>query len=456
MDGGDRLMLRERMSGFGEPGVDDDAGRMTGRHVMVLLAGVLICLGPCALVYNTWSIFVVPVADSLGAASSQFTLFITIIYLIGAIASPFAGNLMERLDLRIVLTASVVLVAAGMFLCSVWTQVWQFYVSGVIEGLGIVSLMFLAVPTLVNRWFTVRTGFFIGLCFAMSGIGGALWSMVGGALLSAFDWRMAYLVFSVVVLATGLPATLVLIRSHPEEVGLVAYGSGRRPDDTPSDIPQADGGSGADERQWGVSARVMFRSPAFYTLMLAMGVFNALTVTGNLFASYIYHLGSLGVAGITPDGAIMLASGVAACIMIFAAIGKVVLGALSDVSLIAAFVLACGCGAASILCMWFGVQSSVYFVYAGGMLCGVLYAAVDSLSPSATRQLVGPRDYTLIYSRVAIFVNLSGAGAATLFALVAEISWEAEWIMALSLIAITFVLGVITIALSRSLEQTYE
>lgn len=55
--GGDRLMLRERMSGFGEPGVDDDAGRMTGRHVMVLLAGVLICLGPCALVYNTWSIF---------------------------------------------------------------------------------------------------------------------------------------------------------------------------------------------------------------------------------------------------------------------------------------------------------------------------------------------------------------------------------------------------------------
>ena len=32
------------------------------RHIMIVIAGILICLGPCALVYNTWSIFVVHVS----------------------------------------------------------------------------------------------------------------------------------------------------------------------------------------------------------------------------------------------------------------------------------------------------------------------------------------------------------------------------------------------------------
>ncbi len=47
---------------------------LSARHIMVVAAGILLCLGPCALVYNTWSIFVVPVSTALGASSSQFTL----------------------------------------------------------------------------------------------------------------------------------------------------------------------------------------------------------------------------------------------------------------------------------------------------------------------------------------------------------------------------------------------
>lgn len=451
---------------------------MTARHVLVVLAGVLLCFGPCALVYNTWSIFVVPVSESLGAASSQFTAFITVIYLIGALAVPFAGNLMERFDLRIVLSASVLLVAGGMAACSLWTEVWQFYVSGVIEGAGIVSLMFLAVPTLINRWFRVRTGFFIGLCFAMSGVGGAVWSMVGGALMSAASWRVAYLVFAAVVLVVALPATALFIRSYPEEAGCVPFGAAASTE-VPSGkeergglaaeecssgdeaFPDAAGsldGSGeaaAVRKEWGVPARVMFRSPAFYLLMVCMGIFNALTVVANLYASYIHHLGAIGAAGITPEGAIMMASSAAACLMVVSALSKVGLGALSDKSMVVSLVVACGCGAASVLCMWIG-SSAVAFICAGALLGGVLYAAIDALGAAFTRRIVGPREYTRIYSRVGMFVNIAGAFAATAFAMVAEVSWEAEWIMALCLIALAFVLGLSAIRLGRTLEQTYE
>lgn len=435
----------------------------TLRYYLVVLAGILICLGPCALVYNTWAIFVVPVSETLGVSSSSFTFFITLIYLIGAIASPVAGNLMERFDLRAVLSVSVIFVAFGMGCCSLWTEVWQFYISGVIEGLGIVSLMFLAVPTLINRWFVKRTGFFIGLCLAMSGVGGALWSVVGGVLLTYADWHVAYAAFASIVLLLGLPAATVCIRSYPQELKLNPYGTdSKESSESHDEILLEDTFSHPSlkeekGKQWGISCHVVFRSPIFYTLMLAMGIFNALTVVGNLFASYIYHVAGLSDSQITPEMAIVLASGVSACIMIVSALSKVGLGALSDRNLVFALVLPCCCGVASILCMWFGITISTLFVYAGGLLFGVLYAAVDALGATVTRQLVGPRNYTVIYSRVAIAVNLSGALAATAFAAVADLSWDAEWIMAIGLIVLAFLLGLYTIIQGRrKFVFTYE
>ena len=422
---------------------------MTCRHWLIIAAGVLIAFGPCALVYNVWSIFVVPVSSSLGVASSQFTFFITLVYLVGGIAAPFAGNLLQKYDLRIVLSVSVAMVALGLFLCSFWNHIYLFYVSGVVVGFGIVSLMFLSIPTLINRWFSQRAGLFMGICFAMSGVGGAVWSMVGGLIIDVSTWRVAYQVFSALVLVIGLFATLVCVRSYPEEVGLRPFGAQPLQEDAAS----AHGGKGL--KLCGVSASVMFRSSVFYLLIFSMGIFNALTVTVNLYATYIHHLGALGLAGITPDGAVIMASVVASCLMAVSAGSKVLLGAISDKSMIGALAIAFVGGVVSICCMWLWAWSPEVIVF-GGALGGVLYAAIDALAPSITRQIVGPRDYTIIYSRVAIVVNLAGAVAATVFAAVAEASWEAEWVMSLILVTVAFASCVAAVRFGKNLEQTLE
>ena len=422
---------------------------MTCRHWLIIAAGVLIAFGPCALVYNVWSIFVVPVSSSLGVASSQFTFFITLVYLVGGIAAPFAGNLLQKYDLRIVLSVSVAMVALGLFLCSFWNHIYLFYVSGVVVGFGIVSLMFLSIPTLINRWFSQRAGLFMGICFAMSGVGGAVWSMVGGLIIDVSTWRVAYQVFSALVLVIGLFATLVCVRSYPEEVGLRPFGAQPLQEDAAS----AHGGKGLKLR--GVSASVMFRSSVFYLLIFSMGIFSALTVTVNLYATYIHHLGALGLAGITPDGAVIMASVVASCLMAVSAGSKVLLGAISDKSMIGALAIAFVGGVVSICCMWLWAWSPEVIVF-GGALGGVLYAAIDALAPSITRQIVGPRDYTIIYSRVAIVVNLAGAVAATAFAAVAEASWEAEWVMSLILLTVAFASCVAAVRFGKNLEQTLE
>lgn len=459
----------------------DRTAVFTIRHALVLLTGILILLGPCALVYNTWAIFVVPVSSALDASSSQFTLYITVLYLVGALLAPLAGNLLERFDLRLVLSVSVVLVALGMALCALWSEVWQFYISGFLEGAGSVTLMFLAVPTLINRWFRKRTGLFIGLCMAMSGFGGALWSIVGGAIIASFDWRTAYAVYALLVVVLALPATLFFIRSYPREVGLMPYGEDQiaiSAEDTLPGVVGADvacdvmpdvvvcaEGSHAhssieqeqsqDRREWGVPAKTMFSSSVFYVLMIMLGLCNALTAVANLFASYIYHLGDQGVLGIDPVSATMMASTVAACLMVSAAISKIVLGALTDKTSLGALVLMCLTAAIGIICLW-QAQQWLFGVYVGAVLFGLMYAAVDSYGPAQTRKMVGPRDYTLIYSRISIVINVAGAFAVSFFTLISEISWEAEWIVTLSFVAIIFILGLVVLKLGKSLEQTYE
>ena len=154
------------------------------RHVLVVLTGVLVCFGPATLVFNTWSILVVPVCNGLDVPTGSFTFYVSMIFLASAVTAPFAGNLMERFDARIVITAACGLCAAGIFLCSFYTETWQFYVSGAMEGAGVVVLVSLTAPTLVNRWFQRHTGLLVGLCVAMMGVGAAVWNMLGGVLLS--------------------------------------------------------------------------------------------------------------------------------------------------------------------------------------------------------------------------------------------------------------------------------
>lgn len=399
---------------------------MTVRHVLVVLTGVLVCFGPATLVFNTWSILVVPVCNGLDVPTGSFTFYVSMIFLASAVTAPFAGNLMERFDARIVITAACGLCAAGIFLCSFYTETWQFYVSGAMEGAGVVVLVSLTAPTLVNRWFQRHTGLLVGLCVAMMGVGAAVWNMLGGVLLSEFDWRMCYRAFGIIAAAISMPATAFLIRSYPEDVGLVPYGE------------IADEDKAEAFMETGIAARKAFRMPAFFLLMLTIGLINGTVQMGNYLAKYLYHLADTGMVALTAAEAVIMASVIASCLQVAQACAKVGLGQVADHSLRAALLIACGCGMAGVLFCWQGPGIDPNVVYAGSALFGILYGSVNVLGPTITRCLFGPREYTVIYSRVAIFVNLVPAFFVPLYAVLADISWDALFAVAASVVLVVF------------------
>lgn len=83
----------------------------------------------------------------------------------------------------------------------------------------------------------------------------------------------------------------------------------------------------------------------------------------------------------------------------------------AKVTMITAFVA----GVAGILLVWLGVQSEIA-LYAGACIYGFFFASAVVLCPIVVRQVFGTREYSEIYSRVSVFVNLMGAFGATIWA----------------------------------------
>lgn len=421
--------------------------KMTVRHMLVVATGILICFAPSALVFNTWSLFMVPVTQELGVTSAQFAVMPTIIYLGAAIFSPFAGNLMEKYDLRLIMSLAVGACAAGLILSAFYTDIWMFYLSGLLEGFGVVILICLGPGTLINRWFAKNIGLFIGICVAMSGLGGAVWSMADGLILSNFDYHAAYLFNGFACLVLGLPATLFFIRSYPAQVGLRPYG------DDPSQ-KKDDEGNGME---WGVSAKLAFGMPALFVLALMIGLVNGTAAgTGNLLPTYLYHLSEVGAAGLTAATVVIMASVIASCMQISQMLAKVYLGAIADKSIMAAMTLSCGATIVGILLIWQGYQISEMSVYIGGFLYGLFYGTTNVLGPTITRYIFGQREYTKIFSRVTIVVNIFPAIFVTLFAFISEISWDLLFGVSLGAVVLVFILALILVRLAKNVEQTLE
>ena len=370
----------------------------------IVASCVAITFLPCALVLSCAGIFFTPVSQYFGVATAEFTLYFSVLNIAQMLTLPVAGKLLSRLDARVVLSAAVALCSAGLVGMSLCQAMWQFYVCGAVLGVGVCPLIYLSVPTLVNAWCVKRVGFFVGLCMAFTGIGGVIFNPVGTALINsgAEGWRTAYLVFAAIVAVGTLPFTLFVVRSRPQDKGLLPYGA-------------LEGGEKDAEavEATGVPATQAMRMPAFFALAAFCGVITLNQTIYQFLAGYAQSF-----ADTMP--AIAAASGVvASAAMGGQAVGKVLLGAVNDRSVHAGVILGICAGAAGVTLMWL-FPVALALLLAGAFLFGVVYAMTTVQTPLLVRTVFGSADYTNIYSRVSMVGSLMSAVAAVLWGLVVD------------------------------------
>ena len=347
------------------------------------------------LVMSCAGIFYQPVSEELGVSVGKFGLYMSFNYLASTLMLSIAGKLMAKFSARMLLTLSSGILGLCLISMSFFNAVWQFYIAGSVIGITLAFLLYLSFPTMVNRWFKTKVGFFIGICSAASGIGGILFNPMGAHLITTFGWRSTYAIFGAIILLLVTPVVGLLMRNYPKDKGLLPYGENEQQQNTTSNV--------------GVEYAHAIKMPVFYGL-LAFAFLMICVSTLNLFIpNYVTGL----------DYTLQQASFVASAVMVGVTIGKVALGMINDKSSLLGVAVTAVLGVVGLALLLMG-NVGIGIITAGGFFFGWAYAGVTVQTPMLVRAVFGNKNYPQIYSNISIAFAVGGALTAGGWGLLAD------------------------------------
>lgn len=266
-----------------QPRASTKVGR---RHAMVV-AGAACMMTAGNFVFLSASILNPPLAEHLGVGLSEVMVYNSMMGLSGVVAMALIGpRLYRAVGVRPAIVGAGVLMALSVAAVAFVPNTLVLSLLGLASGLvfGICTMM--GASMLINTWFETRRGTAMGTVFAVAGSGGIAAGLVLPAFVATFGWQAGFFLLAGVLLALVVLPGLLLIRSHPDRVGLVPLGSVGR------------GAGEGDVVLAGVPARSAFRTPQFLAIALAIVFVGMVQAVQAHFAPVMRERGvDLAVAG---------------------------------------------------------------------------------------------------------------------------------------------------------------
>jgi MFS family permease len=230
------------------------------------------------------SLFIDAFIEDLDLSRSLVSWLYTVATVVGSLALPLVGRLVDRYGPRrmaVLVIAGFAASCAGMRWVNGWVGVCIGFVG--LRGFGQGALGLINNHA-VNLWFERRRGLAVGILgLGMAGATALFPPLIDNGI-RAYGWQTTYLLMGGLLAGGMLPVGALLYRNAPERYGLAAEG-------TPSG-PRG----GADEAVRGVAPARAYRTGTFW-LFTAAGVCTAGLGTGLLF----HHFSILAEGGVGRD-----------------------------------------------------------------------------------------------------------------------------------------------------------
>lgn len=152
---------------------------------------VMICLGFCS---SPRSLFIAPVTEALGIERSLFSINDSMRFIATAVINVFFGTLINRFGAKKLIGAGFVCLIGSQLLYSFATNVFVFYIGGILLGIGLSWTTTTMVGAIINKWCKERKGTIMGAVLAANGVGGAIAIQIITPIIEtgAFGYRNAY------------------------------------------------------------------------------------------------------------------------------------------------------------------------------------------------------------------------------------------------------------------------
>lgn len=389
------------------------------------------CLG---LMMNSAGIFYTPVTEDLGIGLGPFALYVTVYFFVTTFTYPLVARILPKYNVNIVLSVAVVICCLGMGLMSVYTSVWQWYFSGVLYGIGGAFIFVVAATVLIENWFDKKRGLALGITQCFSGIGGAIFPLVGTMLINQVGWRATYLILAIIAAVLVLPWTLFVFKYKPEDKGLKPYGFEEKKD--------AQGV--AMSTYPGVPARKALVTVAFWSLFLYGGV-------EALMSGYNTHLPGFSVSIGLGD---MFGSQMLSLSMIGYVFATVIMGWLTDKigvvipSFITLFITA-------LSLLGFAILRDQIPLAVCAFLFGTNSVIITISMATLVSEVFGKRDFAKILSYIRMSGVIAAFGSSAIgFVYDATGRFDISFYAGIVIIAICGVLVLIAISQRKKIRQT--
>ncbi|MGW7285624.1 MFS transporter [Streptomyces sp. NPDC054847] len=166
-----------------------------------------------------------PLHEDFGWSRGTIGFAVSVNLALYGLTAPFAAALMDRFGIRRVVAVALSVIAIGSALTVTMTAAWQLVLYwGVLVGLGSGSMALAFAATVTNRWFVQRRGLVTGILTAAGASGQLVFLPLLAWLVENHRWEPASITVALSALAV-VPFVWLLLRDHPADVGLAAYGA---------------------------------------------------------------------------------------------------------------------------------------------------------------------------------------------------------------------------------------
>ncbi len=176
---------------------------------------VMICLGFCS---STKSLFIAPVTAALGIDRGIFSINDSMRFITTAVVNVFFGVLINRFGAKKLIGAGFICLIASQLIYSFATNVFAFYIGGILLGMGLSWTTTTMVGAIVNRWCKEQKGTIMGIILASNGLGGAIAIQIITPIIEsgAFGYRNAYRLVALILLVV-FAVVMIFFKNSPSK-----------------------------------------------------------------------------------------------------------------------------------------------------------------------------------------------------------------------------------------------
>ena len=173
------------------------------------------------IIFYSYGVFFVFWERELGWSRTAISGAFSVGSAIPAAIMPFLGRLVERYGSRRIMLAGALVMGLGFFLLSQMSSPWQLFLFYTIATLGFTLLGHVPIAMTLAAWFEKKRGLAIGLAHTGMGAGGVVMTPLATYLAANLGWRPTAAILGLIVWVALVPLILLVIRSRPQDMGLL-------------------------------------------------------------------------------------------------------------------------------------------------------------------------------------------------------------------------------------------